>query len=54
VLDQGHIVEAGRHDELVAKGGLYTRLHRTQFGISGIHPHEPHEHGVKPAAVAGE
>ena len=35
VLDQGRIVEAGRHDELVAKGGLYTRLHRTQFGIGG-------------------
>jgi subfamily B ATP-binding cassette protein MsbA len=35
VLDQGRIVETGRHDELVAKGGLYTRLHRTQFGITG-------------------
>ncbi|MGB6906485.1 MAG: hypothetical protein WBE04_05155, partial [Methyloceanibacter sp.] len=35
VLDQGRIVEVGRHDELVAKGGLYTRLHRTQFGIAG-------------------
>jgi subfamily B ATP-binding cassette protein MsbA len=37
VLDQGRIVEIGRHDELVAKGGLYTRLHRTQFGIAGGH-----------------
>jgi subfamily B ATP-binding cassette protein MsbA len=35
VLDQGRIIEVGRHDELVAKGGLYTRLHRTQFGIDG-------------------
>jgi subfamily B ATP-binding cassette protein MsbA len=35
VLDQGRIVETGRHEELVAKGGLYTRLHRTQFGIGG-------------------
>ena len=35
VLDQGRIVEIGRHEELVAKGGLYTRLHRTQFGIAG-------------------
>jgi ATP-binding cassette, subfamily B, bacterial MsbA len=35
VLDQGRIIESGRHEELVAKGGLYTRLHRTQFGIAG-------------------
>ncbi len=35
VLDQGRIIEIGAHDELVAKGGLYTRLHRTQFGIAG-------------------
>ena len=35
VLDQGRIIESGKHDELVAKGGLYTRLHRTQFGIAG-------------------
>jgi subfamily B ATP-binding cassette protein MsbA len=38
VLDQGRIVETGRHDELVAKGGLYARLHRTQLGISGAFP----------------
>jgi subfamily B ATP-binding cassette protein MsbA len=54
VLDQGHIVEVGRHEELVAKGGLYTRLHRTQFGITGIHPHEPHEHGAEAVAMAGK
>jgi subfamily B ATP-binding cassette protein MsbA len=40
VLDQGRIVEIGRHDELVAKGGLYTRLHKTQFGIAGGHEPE--------------
>ncbi len=30
VLDQGRIVEAGRHAELVAAGGLYARLAREQ------------------------
>jgi subfamily B ATP-binding cassette protein MsbA len=43
VLDQGRIVETGRHEELVAKGGLYTRLHRTQFGISGGFAPEPQD-----------
>lgn len=31
VLDQGKIVAAGTHDELVAQGGLYARLARLQF-----------------------
>jgi subfamily B ATP-binding cassette protein MsbA len=50
VLDQGRIVETGRHEELVAKGGLYTRLHRTQFGIGGFTP-QPQD-GVDEDAVA--
>ena len=31
-IDQGRIVEAGPHDELLARNGLYARLVRQQFG----------------------
>ena len=31
VMDHGRIVEYGRHEELVARGGLYSVLHREQF-----------------------
>ncbi len=35
VVDRGHIVESGRHATLLARGGLYSRLYRTQFaGLS--------------------
>ena len=31
VMDRGRIVDIGRHDELLARGGLYTRLHDLQL-----------------------
>jgi subfamily B ATP-binding cassette protein MsbA len=34
VMDRGRIVDMGRHDELLARGGLYTRLHDLQL-VSG-------------------
>ena len=32
VVDEGHIVERGTHDELLTIGGAYAQLHRIQFG----------------------
>lgn len=34
VLDEGRIVERGRHEDLVEAGGLYSELYRTQFAAS--------------------
>ena len=31
VVDRGHIVESGRHEELLGVGGLYSKLHTMQF-----------------------
>jgi subfamily B ATP-binding cassette protein MsbA len=34
VLDQGRLAESGTHDELLSRGGLYTKLHALQFGVA--------------------
>lgn len=39
VIADGRIVEEGRHEELLAMGGLYQRLHQMQFAIDqGMNP----------------
>jgi ATP-binding cassette subfamily B protein len=38
VLDEGRLAEAGSHDDLLARGGLYARLHQAQFGMPAAAP----------------
>jgi subfamily B ATP-binding cassette protein MsbA len=33
VIERGEVVETGKHDELLAKGGLYARLYEIQFRL---------------------
>lgn len=33
VMDEGHLVDQGTHDELLARGGLYSTLYETQFQV---------------------
>ena len=36
VLEQGHVVEEGTHAALLARGGVYAKLHRLQFATASL------------------
>ncbi len=48
VIDDGRVRERGRHDELLASGGLYADLYRTQFARQ-----EPLAAGLRPGPGGG-
>jgi ATP-binding cassette subfamily B protein len=50
VMDDGRIVERGKHSELVAAGGLYAELYRTQFAVSDS-PQSPLADDVEPVML---
>lgn len=43
VLDEGRLVESGTHDELVAAGGLYARLHAEQATEASLDALDPED-----------
>jgi subfamily B ATP-binding cassette protein MsbA len=51
VMDRGRIVDIGRHDELLARGGLYTRLHDLQLVTGRRGPSQWHRSPM--ASISG-
>jgi subfamily B ATP-binding cassette protein MsbA len=36
VLERGRVIETGTHADLLAKGGAYARLYRTQYANDAV------------------
>jgi ABC-type transport system involved in cytochrome bd biosynthesis fused ATPase/permease subunit len=55
VLDEGTICERGTHQELLARGGLYSRLYDMQFADADapISPSEDSAAVVQPESAKG-
>jgi ATP-binding cassette subfamily B protein len=51
VVDHGRIVQQGRHEDLLAEGGLYAELYRTQFARPGAGAHAADFSEESPAPV---
>jgi ATP-binding cassette subfamily B protein len=51
VLDKGELKESGTHDELIAKGGFYSKLHEMQFNSSPETEKELAEENIKAPVV---
>jgi ABC-type multidrug transport system fused ATPase/permease subunit len=52
VVEGGRVVERGRHDDLLAAGGRYAQLYRTQFAEAGPGRAEPATPADPPSAPA--
>lgn len=54
VMDHGHIVEQGNHEDLLAAGGAYAKLYKSQFQAAGSEdadlPAEPPKPTARPAS----
>jgi ATP-binding cassette subfamily B protein len=54
VFHRGRVVEAGSHDELIAKGGVYARLYRLQFAVEQLKQEEARvEKAGRPSGGSG-